>query len=187
MSDKAADGQVKVGVEELDMKQAKAELAQLSKEINKADQAYYQHDEPLMDDASYDRLRQRLLAIEAKFPKLQRPDSPSFKVGAAPVAGFEKVAHSVPMLSLGNAFLDEDVTEFIERIRRFLGFDEAQELEITSEPKIDGLSISLRYENGRLVGGATRGDGSEGDNVIRNIMTRKEIPKRIEADDFPAV
>ncbi len=187
MSDKTASGRREDGLEEFDEEQAKAELDQLFKQITKADQAYYQHDDPLMDDAAYDDLRRRLLALEARFPALQNPDSPSFKVGAAPAAGFEKVAHAIPMLSLGNAFLDEDVYEFIERIRRFLGFDEAQELELTSEPKIDGLSISLRYENGQLVLGATRGDGGVGENVTRNIMSLKQIPKRIEAADFPAI
>jgi len=187
VSDKTASGRREDGLEEFDEEQAKAELDQLFKQITKADQAYYQHDDPLMDDAAYDDLRRRLLALEARFPALQNPDSPSFKVGAAPAAGFEKVAHAIPMLSLGNAFLDEDVFEFIERIRRFLGLDEAQELELTSEPKIDGLSISLRYENGQLVLGATRGDGGEGENVTRNIMSLKQIPKRIEAADFPAI
>jgi len=187
VSDKAANGSDMVGIEELEEEQAKAELDQLYGQIEQADQAYYQRDEPLMDDAAYDGLRQRLLAIEARFPSLQSPDSPSFKVGSTPAAGFEKTVHAVPMLSLGNAFTDEDVAEFIERIRRFLGFDESQGLEITSEPKIDGLSISLRYENGRLVQGATRGDGREGENVTRNIMTLKQIPKLIKADDFPAV
>ncbi len=187
MSDKAASGYGECDITELDETQAGAEMAALFEKITKADQAYYQHDDPLMDDAAYDDLRRRLLALEALFPALQNPDSPSFKVGAAPAAGFEKVTHSVPMLSLGNAFSDEDVSEFIERIRRFLGLDEAQELELTSEPKIDGLSISLRYENGKLVQGATRGDGSEGENVTRNIMTLKQIPKRIEAADIPAI
>ena len=187
MSDKEASGSNDVAVEELGDELAKAELARLYKEIKRADIAYYQKDDPLVDDATYDALRQRLLAIEARFPQLQSPDSPSFRVGAAPAPGFEKVKHTVSMLSLGNAFAEEDVTEFMERVRRFLGLEEAQKLEFTSEPKIDGLSISLRYEKGRLVLGVTRGDGSEGENVTRNIMTLKELPKRIDAADFPAV
>ena len=174
-------------VEELDEASAKAELTELYAQIKKADEAYYQHDDPLMEDAAYDALRRRLLALEARFPQLQSPDSPSFKVGAAPSERFEKVRHAVPMLSLGNAFDDEDVSEFLERIRRFLGLEEEDELAITSEPKIDGLSISLRYEQGQLVLGATRGDGTQGENVTRNIKTLRQVPRRVEAADFPPV
>ncbi len=187
MSDRQQGNNGDRAVEELDKQAARAELAHLYKEMGRADEAYYNHDDPIMDDAAYDAMRRRLLAIEARFPELQGPDSPSLRVGAAPSERFEKVRHAVPMLSLGNAFDDRDVVEFIERIRRFLGLDEADELAITSEPKIDGLSISLRYEKGRLVQAATRGDGSEGEDVTRNIMTLKQVPQHVEAEDFPDV
>lgn len=176
-----------IDIKELGMEEARIELARLASEICSHDKAYYQEDAPAIDDAAYDELRHRLIAIEDKFPQLQEEDSPSQNVGAAPANRFEKVRHSIPMLSLSNAFADEDVDDFIDRIRRFLGLDEENDLTFTAEPKIDGLSISLRYENGRLVLGATRGDGTEGENVTRNIMTLDEIPKQISADDFPAV
>ena len=124
-------------------------------------------------------------AIEARFPHLVRDDSPSFKVGAAPVEAFGKVAHSVPMLSLGNVFDEEGLRDFLDRIRRFLGLDSIEGLAFTAEPKIDGLSITLRYEKGRLVQGATRGDGYEGENVTANVRTIADIPKAIAASGFP--
>ena len=167
--------------------QAAIELAELTANIRSHDEAYYQEDAPSIDDAAYDKLRQRLQVLERDFPQLQQSDSPSLGVGAAPSSRFEKVRHSVSMLSLGNAFSDSDVDDFIDRIKRFLGLDEQDELALTAEPKIDGLSISLRYEHGKLVLGATRGDGSEGENVTSNIMTVNEIPKQVTADDFPDV
>jgi DNA ligase (NAD+) len=176
-----------VDIEELGVEEARIELVRLASEIRSHDKAYYQEDAPAIDDATYDELRLRLVAIEDRFPQLQEEDSPSLNVGAAPASRFEKVRHSIPMLSLGNAFADEDVDDFIDRIRRFLGLDEENHLAFTAEPKIDGLSISLRYENGTLVLGATRGDGTEGENVTRNIMTLEEIPKQISFDDFPDV
>ena len=120
-----------------------------------------------------------------RFPKLVRPDSPSKRVGAAPVDGFGKVTHRVPMLSLGNAFDAEDVTDFVERVHRFLKLDAEAPLAFTAEPKIDGLSISLRYENGALVEAATRGDGMEGENVTANVMTIKEIPHKLKGAQRP--
>ncbi len=116
-----------------------------------------------------------------------RADSPSQRVGAAPAEGFGKVRHRVPMLSLGNAFADEDVEEFSSRVRRFLGLDADEELAITAEPKIDGLSISIRYEDGRFVGAATRGDGSEGENVTENVRTISEVPKKLHGRNVPDV
>ena len=183
---KKGGGLADVAVDTLDEEQARAELERLAGEIAHHDALYYRSDAPVIDDAEYDRLRQRNEAIEARFPDLVRPDSPSVKVGAAPVEGFGKVRHRVPMLSLGNAFDDEDVREFVDRIRRFLGLGETDPLAFTAEPKIDGLSISLRYENGKFVEAATRGDGSEGENVTKNIATVRDIPKVLKGKDVPA-
>ncbi len=168
-----------------DKKQAEAEIAALFKQISAANTAYFQHDAPEISDAEYDALKLRLIAVEAEFPELARPDSPSRMVGAAPAEGFGKVRHRVAMLSLGNAFTDEDVGDFVERIRRFLSLP-SEEIEFTSEPKIDGLSLSLRYEGGVLVQAATRGDGSEGENVTANARTIDDIPERLTGD-VPAV
>ncbi len=172
-------------VEALTRAEAEAELARLAREIAHHDALYYQKAQPEISDADYDALRRRNEAIEARFPDLVRPDSPSRRVGAAPAAAFEKVAHRVPMLSLANAFDEEDIRDFLARIRRFLGLAEDAELAVTAEPKIDGLSISLRYEKGRLVLGATRGDGWTGENVTANVRTIDDIPGTVEAPDFP--
>ncbi len=172
-------------VEDLTEAEATDELARLAAEIAHHDQLYYRRDEPEVSDAEYDALRARNDAIEVRFPRLIRNDSPSLKVGAAPVEAFGKVVHRVPMLSLGNVFDDEGVRDFIERVRRFLGLDADAELAFTTEPKIDGLSITLRYEQGRLVQGATRGDGYEGENVTANVGTIRDIPKAIKTRGFP--
>ena len=174
-------------VEDLSQAQAKAELGRLAALIHRHDELYYRQDAPEISDAEYDALRLRNEAIEARFPKLIRPDSPSRRVGAAPVEGFGKVRHRVPMLSLGNAFDAEDVTQFVERIQRFLGLATDARLAFTAEPKIDGLSISIRVHNGRLVEAATRGDGSEGENVTKNVMTIAEIPHRLKGRNVPEV
>ncbi len=171
----------------LGKQEAAAELEWLAEEIARHDEAYYRDDEPAITDAEYDALRQRNDMLEAEFPDLVRPDSPSRRVGAAPSEKFSKVRHAVPMLSLGNAFADEDVTEFVGRIRRFLKLADDETVAITAEPKIDGLSISLRYEGGKLVQAATRGDGQEGENVTRNAETIDDIPRNVKADDFPPV
>ena len=163
-------------VDKLTEAQAKAELERLAREIAHHDDLYYANDAPEISDADYDALRQRNAAIEARFPELVRADSPSKRVGAAPVEAFGKVRHAVPMLSLGNAFSEEDVTDFIARVRRFLGLAADAVVELTAEPKIDGLSISLTYDKGRLVQAATRGDGSEGENVTANVMTMQQVP-----------
>ena len=175
-----------IDVADLTPEHAKAELARLAREITQHDQAYYQEDEPLISDSAYDALRRRNDLVEARFPELVRPDSPSLHVGAEPAEKFEKVAHARPMLSLGNAFKDEDVEGFYDRVRRFLGLDR-EPLEITAEPKIDGLSASLRYENGEFVLGATRGDGQVGENVTRNLRTVRDIPKHIRARNLPEI
>ena len=157
----------------------------MPREIAHHDALYYRQDQPEISDAEYDALRERNAAIEARFPHLIREDSPSARIGAAPVEAFGKVMHAVPMLSLGNVFDDEGVRDFLERIRRFLGLETVEGLAFTAEPKIDGLSITLRYEKGRLVQGATRGDGYQGENVTANVRTIPDIPKAIRAKSFP--
>ncbi|GBD49051.1 NAD-dependent DNA ligase LigA [Methylopila sp. Yamaguchi] len=166
---------------------AAAEHARLAHEIRAHDKRYYQDDAPTIDDAGYDALRRRLQALEAQFPELKTPDSPTETVGAAPSDAFAKVRHAVPMLSLANAFSDEDVAEFIARVRRFLDLKPEQELPVAAEPKIDGLSASLRYEKGRFVRGATRGDGAVGEDVTANLRTLGDVPDRLTGDDVPDV
>src|SRR5215468_7811015 len=167
--------------------QAKAELKRLAAEIAAHDKRYYQDDAPTVSDAEYDALRQRNAAIETRYPNLVRADSPSRRVGAAPAAKFAKVRHGVPMLSLDNAFAEEDVVDFVGRIRRFLRLTEDDEIAFSAEPKIDGLSMSLRYENGELVIGATRGDGNEGEDVTANVKTLQDIPHRLKGKGVPQV
>ncbi len=176
-----------IAVGALSREQAEMELARLTREIAQHDRRYYAEDEPSISDADYDKLRQRNEAIEARFPDLVRADSPSLKVGTGPSKQFSKVRHAVSMLSLGNAFNDDDVIDFEARVKRFLSLDGDAELTFTAEPKIDGLSISVRYENGRLVQAATRGDGFEGENVTDNVRTIDELPKQVKAKDFPDV
>jgi DNA ligase (NAD+) len=169
-------------VEKLTKAEAGKELARLAEEIAGHDRRYYQDDAPSVSDADYDALRKRNAAIEARFPDLVRPDSPSLRVGAAPADKFAKVRHAIPLLSLDNAFTDEDVVDFVARVRRFLGLKEDDELVITAEPKIDGLSASLRYEKGVFVLGATRGDGVEGEDITANLRTLKDVPLRLHGD-----
>ena len=166
-------------VDALSKVEAEAELARLAEEIAAHDAAYYQQDAPLVSDGEYDALRRRNEEIEARFPELKRSDSPSERVGAAPTSAFGKVEHVVPMLSLGNAFDDADVTDFDARIRRFLNLEADAELVFTSEPKIDGRSASLRYEKGVLVQGATRGDGRVGEDITANLKTLPDIPHQL--------
>ncbi len=176
------DGLRLLAVEDLTAEQAAEELAALAIEIAEHDRAYYQRDAPVVSDAEYDALRLRNAAIEARFPELILEDSPDRKVGAPAAAGFAKVQHARPMLSLANAFIETDLAEFVEGVRRFLRElrdDPGASLEMMAEPKIDGLSISLRYEEGEFAVGATRGDGYTGENVTANLRTLKDIPKRI--------
>ena len=177
----------KLAVEDMTPHQAEREHARLEAEIKTHDERYYQKDAPTVSDAEYDALRQRYNAIEAKFPDLRTLDSLSRKVGAAPSRGFAKVRHAVPMLSLDNAFSDEDVSDFVGRIRRFLNLKEDPDIAFTAEPKIDGLSMSLRYEDGVLVKAATRGDGAEGEDVTANVKTIKDVPQQLKGKDVPAV
>ena len=172
-------------VEALTPEEAAVELQRLAREIAEHDHHYYVEDAPLISDADYDALRRRNAAIEARFPDLVRPDSPSRKVGAAPAAQFAKVRHGAPMLSLSNALNAEDVRDFVARVRRFLGLEEDAPLQFTAEPKFDGLSVSLRYEAGQLVRAATRGDGYVGEDVTANARTITDIPHRVAVDDFP--
>ena len=174
-------------VTKLTEKEAAAELERLAREIAEHDKHYHQEDAPTISDADYDALRKRNAAIEAKFPELIRPDGPSRRVGAQAVEKFGKVKHGVPMLSLDNAFDNEDVTGFVDRIRRFLNLPADEELAITAEPKIDGLSASLRYEDGKLVLGATRGDGAVGEDVTANLKTLKDIPHTLKGRGIPAL
>ena len=172
-------------VETITKAQAEAELARLAAEIAHHDELYHRQDAPEISDADYDALVARNRALEARFPDLVRADSPSRRVGAAPVEAFGKVRHDVPMLSLGNAFADEEITEFVERVRRFLRVAADGDLEFLAEPKIDGLSISIRYEGGELVRAATRGDGTTGENVTANVKTISSIPHRLKGRDVP--
>ncbi|EJF77194.1 DNA ligase [Bartonella sp. DB5-6] len=166
--------------------EAESELEWLAKEIARHDLLYNTNDQPEISDAEYDALRRRNAEIEALFPELIREDSPSHRVGAPISEKFEKSVHAQAMLSLDNAFSFEDVSEFIERVRRFLRLPETQVLEITAEPKIDGLSLSLSYEKGRLVRAATRGDGYVGENVTANAWTISDIPKVLQGN-FPDI
>ena len=166
-------------IDEMTEAQARAELARLAAQLAEADRAYHQADAPAMSDADYDALKRRNAALEARFPALKRPDSPSDRVGAAPAEGFGKIRHARPMLSLANAFDAADIHDFDTRIRRYLNLPPEAPLTYTAEPKIDGLSLSLRYEHGRLVHAATRGDGTTGEDVTANARTIATIPQTL--------
>lgn len=169
--------------------QAEAELAELAAAIHHHDELYHALDRPEISDADYDALRQRNLEIENRFPGLVRADSPSRRVGAAPVSGFRKLKHRLPMLSLGNAFSQQDLRDFVDSVRNFireLG-DPSTLLELVVEPKVDGLSLSLRYEDGRLVSAATRGNGVEGEEVTANVLTIADIPRTLTHPNLPEV
>ena len=171
----------------LTRKQASAEHARLATDIAAHDKRYYQQDRPSITDAEYDDLRRRYNAIEERFPELRTLESLSLKVGAAPSGRFKKVRHAVPMLSLDNAFAEQDVTDFVGRIRRFLKLGDTEAISFSAEPKIDGLSMSLRYQDGELITAATRGDGAEGEDVTANIRTLHDVPHKLKGRNIPAV
>ncbi len=177
----------KTPVDLLTSKQAKVEHARLQVEISQHDKRYYQQNRPTVSDAEYDELRKRYNAIEARFPDLRTLESLALKVGAAPAGKFKKVRHAVPMLSLDNAFAEQDVVDFAARIRRFLKLGDDEEIAFSAEPKIDGLSMSLRCEDGELVTAATRGDGAEGEDVTANIKTIKQVPQQLKGKHIPKV
>ena len=174
-------------IDALSEAEAKRKHHALSVEIRIHDDAYYQKDTPIVNDAEYDALRGQLLAIEAKFPALATPDSPSQNVGAKPSGKFGKITHAVPMLSLDNAFNEEDVRDFAARVRRFLSMAPDVPLSFTAEPKIDGLSASIRYVNGKLVNAATRGDGRVGEDITANIRTLKDVPHVLSGSGWPDI
>jgi DNA ligase (NAD+) len=174
-------------VGQLTRAQAEAELERLADEIGRHDRLYYVDAAPEIADPAYDELRRRNQSIEQRFSGLQRPDSPSLRVGAPPAEGFAKVEHRTPMLSLDNAFDDDDVAEFFARVRRFLGLDAETAIDVVGEPKIDGISAAVRYEGGRLAVGATRGDGSVGEDITANLRTVRDLPLRLGGAEVPEI
>src|ERR1700752_3029308 len=183
---RAAKAKTLPDVTDLTKAQARTEWGRLALELEEHDRLYYQEDAPKVSDAEYDALRQRFNAIEKRFPDFVSAESPSQKVGAAPSGRFKKVRHAVPMLSLDNAFAEEDVRDFVGRIARFLKLPD-DKIDFSAEPKIDGLSMSLRYEGGDLVTAATRGDGAEGEDVTANIRTLEDVPKKLKGRNIPDI
>ena len=167
-------------IKDLTKEDATKELEFLAREMAKADEAYYQNDDPYLTDAKYDELKQRNIEIETAFPDLVRADSPSKRVGSKVKSGFSKIKHSFPMLSLADVFSVKEVEDFVVGVKRFLCTDE--NIDFMCEPKIDGLSFSARYENGVFVKGATRGDGTEGEDITDNLKTIDSLPKKLPAD-----
>ena len=170
-------------VSDLTYEEAQAELLFLANKISELDVAYHRDDAPLVSDAEYDRLKHRNMDIEARFPDLIRPDSPSFRVGSKISDDFKKIVHTVPMLSLGDIFNEEAVYAFVEKIKRFLGLSEDAPLEMVAEPKIDGLSFSAVYKDGLFYSGATRGDGSTGEDITNNLKTIKQLPLKLQGEN----
>jgi DNA ligase (NAD+) len=185
-ANKTAKAKPLPSVADLTKAQAKVEHKRLALELEEHDRLYYQDDAPKVSDAEYDALRQRFNAIEQRFPEFVSSESPSQKIGAAPSAKFKKVRHALPMLSLDNAFAEEDVRDFVGRIERFLKLKD-EEIAFSAEPKIDGLSMSLRYEGGELITAATRGDGAEGEDVTANIRTLKDVPQKLKGRNVPEI
>jgi DNA ligase (NAD+) len=185
--DKTAKTKPLADVTRLTKARAKVELKRLALELETHDKRYYQDDAPSVTDAEYDALRQRYNAIEKRFPEFVTSESPSQKVGAQPSGRFAKVRHAVPMLSLDNAFAEQDVLDFAARIRRFLKLGDDDSIGFSAEPKIDGLSMSLRYEGGELVTAATRGDGAVGEDVTANIRTLEDVPQKLWGRNVPDI
>src|ERR1700752_435789 len=183
---RAAKAKTLPDVTDLTQAQARTEWKRLALELEEHDRLYYQEDAPKVSDAEYDALRQRFNAIEKRFPEFVTAESPSQKVGAAPSGRFRKVRHALPMLSLDNAFAEEDVRDFVGRIVRFLKLPD-DKIDFSAEPKIDGLSMSLRYEGGELVTAATRGDGAEGEDVTANIRTLEDVPQKLKGRNVPEI
>jgi DNA ligase (NAD+) len=183
---RAAKAKTLPDVTDLTKAQARTEWKRLALELEEHDRLYYQEDAPKVSDAEYDVLRQRFNAIEKRFPEFVTAESPSQKVGAAPAGRFKKVRHALPMLSLDNAFEEEDVRDFVARIARFLKLADDR-IDFSAEPKIDGLSMSLRYEGGELVTAATRGDGAEGEDVTANIRTLEDVPQKLRGRNVPDI
>src|SRR5580693_3546346 len=186
-SDKTAKTKPLADVTRLAKARAKVELKRLALELEAHDKRYYQDDAPSVTDAEYDALRRRYNAIEKRFPEFVTSESPSQKVGAQPSGRFAKVRHAVPMLSLDNAFAEQDVLDFAARIRRFLKLGDDDSIGFSAEPKIDGLSMSLRYEGGELVTAATRGDGAVGEDVTANIRTLEDVPQKLWGRNVPDI
>ena len=186
-ANKTAKTKTLADVTKLTKAQAKVELKRLALELEGHDKRYYQDDAPSVTDAEYDALRQRYNAIEKRFPEFVTSESPSQKIGAQPSGRFAKVRHAVPMLSLDNAFAEEDVLDFAARIRRFLKLGDDDRINFSAEPKIDGLSMSLRYEGGELVTAATRGDGAVGEDVTANIRTLEDVPQKLRGRNVPDI
>jgi len=186
-ANKTAKTKTLADVTKLTKAQAKVELKRLALELEGHDKRYYQDDAPEVTDAEYDTLRRRFNAIEARFPEFVTGESPSQKIGAQPSGRFAKVRHAVPMLSLDNAFAEQDVFDFAARIRRFLKLADDDSIGFSAEPKIDGLSMSLRYEGGELVTAATRGDGAVGEDVTANIRTLEDVPKKLRGRNVPDI
>lgn len=177
----------KLPVDSLTKEQAVHELERLAREISENRRAYFEEDAPTLSDAEYDALERRNCLIEQRFPALVRADSPSTSVGSAASTKFTKITHQVSMLSLDNAFNDGDVADFLGRAQRFLGFEDQSALACTAEPKIDGLSLSVRYEKGQLKHAVTRGDGKEGEDVTANVLTIGDIPKQLDGEGWPEI
>src|SRR5438445_5059071 len=184
---KTAKAKTLTDVAKLTKAQAKVEHMRLALELEGHDKRYYPEAAPSVTDAEYDALRQRYNAIEKRFPEFVTSDSRSQRVGVAPSGRFKKVRHAVPMLSLDNAFAEEDVLDFVGRIRRFLKLGDEERIDFSAEPKIDGLSMSLRYERGELITAATRGDGAEGEDVTANIRTLEDVPKKLKGRNVPEI
>ena len=173
--------------ENLTKEQAKEELKNLAEELAKLDNAYYQKDAPLLEDYLYDELKKRNEKIENLFPELILSNTPSKKVGATALDAFSKITHKEAMLSLSNIFEEEEIIEFTARIRRFLNLSSTDELDFIAEPKIDGLSFSILYENGKLINAATRGDGAVGEDITQNILTIPAVPKELTGNNVPSL